>query len=235
MSEPILELELYIARHGQSMSNAGLMANDDYRAFEDPVLTPMGEDQARLLGEFYSRADFDCILSSGLMRAIQTAEEVAKRQKRPQKVEVHPLFTECGLSENFGKKGFDEIKNIHPLAVPALGLSEDDNFVATPIGATDETHFARATEALTYLRSRFHSGERVMVVAHGAFNTFLLFSALGLGVQPIFDFSFGNTCVSKLLFFKKGTGKFGADVHLIYHSDHSHLVPDYSDQILNVV
>ncbi|MCH5199171.1 MAG: histidine phosphatase family protein [Oscillospiraceae bacterium] len=235
MAEPILELELYIVRHGQSMGNAGLMPTENYRALEDSVLTPLGEDQARLLGEFYSRIDFDCILSSGLNRAVQTASEVAKRQVRTHVVESHPLFTECALSEKFGEKSFDEIKKAHPFAVPALGMSEADNFVVAGAPSCDEAHFARATQALNYLRSRFHSGEKVMVVAHAMFNTFFLFSALGLGIQPIFDFSFGNTCVTKLLFFKKGTGRFGADVHLIYHSDHSHLIPNYSDEILKII
>jgi len=234
MSEPKPELELYIVRHGQSTSNAGMCTSDDFRSFEDPFLTPLGEEQARLLGEFYSRVDFDCILASGLNRALQTAGEVAKRQRRAREVESHPLFTECALAEKFGEKRFCEIKAAHPFAVPAKGMSESDNFVITQNDPSDEERLLRADEALKYVRSRFYSGEKVMVVAHAMFNTFMLFSALGLGAQPIFDFSIANTCVSKLLFYRQGEGKYGADVHLIYHSDHSHLAGKFADEILTM-
>ena len=122
MPDPIIELELYLVRHGESRSNAGLLDPEDFRAFEDPFLTEKGVRQAQLLGEFYSRLDFDCILASGQNRALQTAGEVAARQIRTRSVEAHPLFTEGRLASEFGEKHFDEIAAAHPFAIPAQGV-----------------------------------------------------------------------------------------------------------------
>ena len=232
MAEPVVELELYLVRHGQSTSNAGQTAPEDIRAFEDPFLTEKGARQAALLGEYYARVPFDCILASGQNRALQTAGEVAKRQQTCKAVEAHPLFTECGLTERFGKKSFAEIRAAHPFAVPALGLTEADNFVVTQNDPPDEERLRRAEQALCYLRGRFHSGERVMVVAHAQFNTFFMFAALGLGTAAAFDVAFFNACVTKFLFFKAGTGRWGADTHVLYHNDGSHLAGEFADELL---
>ena len=232
MAEPIIELELYLVRHGQSQSNAGLLDAADVRAFEDPFLTEKGLRQAELLGEFYARVDFDCILSSGMNRALQTAGEVAKRQLHARTVEAHPLFTENGVPERFGVKGFGEIRSAHPYAVPAAGTDAGGNFVIVQDHPPDEVRYARAQQALNYLRTRFTRGEKVMVVAHANFNTFFTFAALGLGpVQP-FDVAFCNTGTAKYIFYKEGTGRWDVDSHMIYHNCMAHLAGEFGDDIV---
>ena len=233
MADPIPELELYLVRHGQSQSNAGLGDPADVRAFQDPVLTKKGLLQAQLLGEYYKRYPLDCVLSSGMNRALETAGEVAQRQARANTVETHPIFTECGVPRAFGRKTFAEIKSAYPFAEPAAGLSTASNFVFTGEPDTDEARDARAQTALRYLRERFRHGERVMVVAHAAFSTVMLFAALDLGPSPAFDFSFVNTGVSKLLFYRPGTGKYDADVHLVFHDDRSHLAAMFADELVD--
>ena len=214
MAEPVIELELYLVRHGQSQSNAGLLDAADVRAFEDPFLTEKGLRQAELLGEFYARVDFDCILSSGMNRALQTAGGVAKRQLR------------------FGVKGFGEIRSAHPYAVPAAGTDEGGNFVIVQDHPPDEVRYARAQQALNYLRARFTRGEKVMVVAHANFNTFFTFAALGLGpVQP-FDVAFCNTGTAKYIFYKEGTGRWDVGSHMIYHNCMAHLAGEFGDDIV---
>lgn len=234
MAEPIIELELYLVRHGQSRSNAGELAADDIRAFEDPFLSEKGLEQARLLGEFYAELELDHVLSSGQNRALQTAGEVIKRQKKTHTAEAHPLFTECGLPTAFGEKSLREIQENHPFAVPAAGTDPAGNFVFTEDGTTDAQRLIRARAGIAYLRGRFHNGEKVMVTAHAAINTSLLFAALGLGEEQIFDFAIGNTGVSKLVFYRAGTGLWGADTHLIFHNDRSHLAAAFPADILTV-
>ena len=233
MAEPVTELELYLVRHGESRSNAGIGDPTDVRAFEDPVLTKKGLLQAQLLGEYYKRYPLDCVLASGLNRALETAAEVAQRQARANSVEAHPIFTECGVPRAFGRKTFREIQSAYPLAKPAAGLSTASNFVFTGEPDTDEARYARAQTALRYLRERFRRGERVMVVAHAAFSTFMLFAALDLGPSPAFDLPFVNTGVSKLLFYRPGTGRFGSDVHLVFHDDRSHLAAVFADELVD--
>lgn len=232
MAEPIIELELYLVRHGESRSNVGLGDAADVRAWEDPMLSEKGEIQARLLGEYYARVDFDCILASGMNRALQTAGAVALRQARTRTVEAHPIFSEGGIPTAVGIKPFDEIRAAFPFAVPAAGTETETNFIFAEDNSTDAMRYARAERAITYLRRRFHGGERVLLAAHANFNTFLVFAALGLGYETAFDFANANTGVSKFVFYAPGTGLWGADTHLIYHNDRSHLAAVYPEDLL---
>ncbi len=232
MGEPIIELELYLARHGESRSNAGLGDPADVRNWEDPPLSAKGETQARLLGEFYSRVEFDCILCSGLERAIQTAGEVALRQKRARAVEIHPAFTENGTSERFGTKTMEELRQKYPFAVPAAGTDPNGSFVYTESEPSDARRLERGHAALSYLRQRFCRGEKVFVAAHANFNTFFILAALGQPVAPGFDVAFMNTGVTKLIFYAPGTGRWGEDTHVIYHNERSHLAAVYPEDLL---
>ena len=231
MGEPVIELELYLVRHGESRANVGLGDPADVKGWHDPPLSDRGDKQARLLGEFYANMEFDCILSSGLTRALQTAGEVASRQSRARAVEAHPLFTEGRLASKFGEKHFDEIAAAHPYAVPAQGVDPTGNFVVTQDEPDDAPTVLRAEKALAYLHERFRSGEKVMVVAHAMFNTVLLFTALGLSADGVFDFAIANTGVTKLVFYQKGTGLWGCDTHLIYHNCLAHLTGEFPDVV----
>ena len=233
MGEHIIQLELYLARHGESRSNAGLGDVSDLRGWEDPPLSEKGETQARLLGEFYAQLPFDCILSSGLERALQTAGAVAARQTKTRTVEVHPLFTENGTSDAFGIKTMAEIRQRHPYAVPAAGTDESGSFVYTQSDPPDERRLERAHEALSYLRQRFTRGEKVFLAAHANFNTFFILAALGQPVNPGFDVAFINTGVTKLLFYAPGTGRWGEDTHIIWHNNACHLAAEDPAAILN--
>ena len=232
MGEPVIELELYLARHGESTSNAGQGDPADIRRWQDPPLTLKGETQARLLGEFYARMDFDCILSSGLERALQTAEAVACRQKRTRTVQAHPAFTENGTNLSFGIKTMDEIRARHPGTVPAPGTDPDGSFVHTEDNLSDERRLERAHAALSYLRQRFCGGEKVFLAAHANFNTFFVLAALGQPVSPGFDVAFMNTGVTKFIFYAPGTGRWGEDTHIIWHNNCAHLAGDFPDDIL---
>lgn len=225
MAEP--ELILYLVRHGESKGNCGEWQNMPDAVSEDPPLTEKGIRQAELLGEYWAEYPLDCILTSGLHRALRTASEVASRQGKDgaHTVEVHKIFSECEIKESFPGRTFDEIKTDYPLAVCASGADPADRFVVHSAGASDDEHLVRGKAALDYIRSRFHNGEKVMVVAHGAFNTFLLYAALDLPGTNAFDPSYYNTGVTKIQFYKQGEGSY-ADIHLDYHNTVPHLVAE---------
>ncbi|MBO5934165.1 MAG: histidine phosphatase family protein [Clostridia bacterium] len=73
---------LYIARHGESLGNTGEDAGIN------PALSEKGHIQAELLGKRMKNIQLDCILSSPLIRAIQTAEKTATLQNK--QVEIMP-------------------------------------------------------------------------------------------------------------------------------------------------
>lgn len=223
MAEP--ELTLFIVRHGESRGNCGQWLNMPDELAEDPPLTEKGERQAELLGEYWADYPLDCILTSGLHRALRTASEVASRQKEggAHSVEVHKIFSECEIKDTCPGRTIDDIKKDYPLAVCAEGADPDERVIWHSYGASDEEHLVRGRAAFDYIRSRFHNGEKVMVVAHGALNTFLLYAALGLPATNVFDPSFFNTGVTKIVFYKKGEGAY-ADIDLVYHNAVPHLV-----------
>ncbi len=224
----IPELELYLVRHGCSMTNAGAPV---FTAEEkcDPVLTEAGEIQAELLGRRFAALPLDCVISSGLRRAEKTAAAVIRHQpgNGAKKLEINPLFTEWGISEEYPGKTIDEIKAEFPCACVSPGAEGYERLIEHYTDGRDDI-MEKTAAALAYLRNRFKNGEKVLVAGHGKFNGFLIYSALGLKEDEGFRLSLYNTGVTKLIFYKKGTG-IEQDVGLVYLNDHSHLYSDFPD------
>lgn len=217
-------LELYLVRHGESMSNIGAQETLPPERQGDPSLSPRGLRQAQLLGEYLSDLPLDRILASGLCRAVHTAHEVCIRQPEngAHCVESHKIFTECGTSEETVGRTIEQIRAQFPTVVAAEGMQDGEKVVVWGEHDTDEQLLVRGKAAMDYLLGRFHNGERVMVAAHAAFNTFMLFAALGLSHEQIFDPNFFNTSITKIVFYEPGTASY-ADVHLEYHNATPHL------------
>lgn len=223
------ELVLYLVRHGESLSNCGQDGELAYEFKSDSPLSPKGERQAELLGEYFAELPLDYLLSSGLRRAMQTAYQVGIHQPEngAKQVEVHKIFTE--RNTECPNRRIEEIQRELPIMIPAFGTNPEDGTVHLGGDDTDEMTYARAQEATKYLRERFRNGEKVMVVAHAAFITDMLFVMLGLDGKQIFDPSFHNTGITKIIFFKKGTAPF-ADNYLEFHNAVPHLygeMPEY--------
>ncbi len=223
-NEPILKLELYLARHGQSQGNVGY---EGYEPTEedlwDPKLTALGQKQADLLGKRFSEIPLDCIMASPYARATATGYAVASQQPETgsRTLELHPLFCECGTGDPPGKT-LEEIQINYPNVCLAPGAEGFERLVYADKTNEDVERIARGRRMIRYLTNRFQNGERVLVAAHACFNTFLIFAALGLPATPPFDFSNGNTGLTKILFYEAGSGRYG-DTVLVYHNDQSHL------------
>ena len=229
-----IDLELYIIRHGQTFGNLGKNTEGmAYADIHDPVLTEKGQNQADRLGERFASYPFDAIFASGLKRAMQTASEIAKRQPEDgfHNVILLPLLSENGgVKEEYPGLTFKKAKELYPLITLAEGFNENDDMICYTKHFKDPHQLERAEKAISHIRSRYNNGAKVAVVAHAAFNTFLFHSALELDPEKvIFDPHFLNTGVTKIVFFKEGTGRYGIDVQLVYQNDLSHLYADYPD------
>ena len=223
-SEPLFELLL--VRHGQSTGNAGIHG-ESVRERQDPDLSPDGCRQAELLAERFRQYPLDALFSSGLLRAVHTASAVAAAQPQngAHTVEVLPLLTECNTREDYTGQPIETIRARYPAAEFAVGWTHIQTVLPND-EATDEAYnIDRARQTLQYLKDRFHNGERVMVVAHGIFNTVLLMQALEVFDQR-FDPVFDNTNVTHLIVYKQGTGPWGFDVRLRRLNDCAHLYAD---------
>ena len=222
--KPIIELELYIIRHGQSMGNIerntdGLSITD----LHDPRLTDLGKKQAIACGERFKNTEFDAVYSSALLRAVETATEIIKKQPSEKTLKVLPLLTEAGVSEEYCHSSFDEINKINKNAVLADDVDPTKSLFYYNKTSDEGDLFERAETALDYIRSHQKQGEKIAIVSHAAFITYLVFSLMGYKEAcPLFDLDFKNTGVTKVTIYKKDTNKYG-DIVFEFINDTSHL------------
>ncbi len=219
--KPIVELELYLIRHGESMCNAGY-GRDNLTLTEahDPVLTEKGILQAQAAGKEFSDTDFSAVYSSALFRAVQTATEIIKAQPTQKPLFILPEICELGLSREY-KGSFDQIKIFNPDAQLAPGIEADSPLLCYTVHEKEEETFARAAKALEYIRTHHSGGEKVAVVSHAAFLTYFIFHIMKIDKIPFYDLDFYNTGVTKVVFYKPGTNKWG-DVVFKCINDTSH-------------
>lgn len=224
---PVVELELYLIRHGQSEGN---LERDNskltLKEANDPYLTEKGLHQAEKLGEALSEIDFDAVYSSALLRAVQTAAETVKRQSEEKPLYILPLLTEVSIAKEYAGAGMREITEICPSARLAFGVDESSPLVYHNEYEDEAGMFARAEEAIRYFRSLYKNGEKIAVVNHAAFMTFAVFHVMGFKAAPVFDIDFKNTAVTKVIFYKHGTNKYG-DIVFEYINSTKHLTEKY--------
>lgn len=222
-TKPVKELELYLIRHGQSMGNAGYDKDDlTIKEQNDPLLTEKGLIQADLLGQYLSNIDFDFVYSSGLIRAICTADGLLRHQKAKKKLNILPLLSEVGIAPEYDGLTLDEMKEFCKSAALADGVSENEARVCHYTFEKESEIFKETETIVSYFRSRYKNGEKVAAVAHAAFLTILIFGIMGFKEAPAFDISIQNTGITKVIFYKEGTNPYG-DIVFEYINDTAHL------------
>ena len=214
-TKPIIELELYIIRHGESLGNAGYGGRTDLTLKEgtDPVLSEKGLAQAIAAGEFYANTCFDAVYSSPLLRAARTAAEILKSQSETMPHYILPDICEVGIPPEYKGVEIDEIQEFSPTAVYADGVDPSETRMRYDGHETAEKLFTRTRFVVDYFRNRYSNGEKIALVSHAAFITNLVFYVMGLDKEkPCFDLDFYNTGVTRLIFYKHGTYKWGDTV-----------------------
>ena len=183
-------MNLYIARHAQSLGN---ISSEHTGA--DPKLTETGNEQARRLGLRLAALPFDCIISSPLVRALATANEVAVRQPGgAAAVELLPDLMECGTPADFVPLPLENLRRICPTAVPYTVPTAAGGGESLPEEYGDNACFlSRAYRVAGYLRRRFQGEENILVVSHGSFLSRFVACALGFPYPEHFNFSHENT------------------------------------------
>lgn len=223
---PIKELELYIIRHGQSMGNAGYEKNDNElteKEKHDPILTEKGVFQAQKAGSYLREIPFDAVISSAMLRAVQTATEILKYQKNTNVLNVLPLACEMITAPDYKGVTMEEIRSINENAVLADGIEPDSPMIYSNDKDDEAATYERAKQVLNYLRAHYHSGEKVALVSHAAFITYIVFTLMGFSKQaPCFDVDFNNTGITKVVLYKPGTNKYG-DTVFEFINDTAHL------------
>ena len=107
--------EIYFIRHGQTNENSlGIRQGSEI----DSELNELGQQQAKKTGKYLKKyrtksINFDCIISSPMKRAIETAKIIGKEIKYPKKIEVFDELIELGRGKMSGSFliSQSEIKN----------------------------------------------------------------------------------------------------------------------------
>ena len=184
-------MELIIARHGESVNNQP----DAALYTTDPDLTPRGLLQAQLLGERMAGIKIDAMLTSPLLRALRTANEVSVRKGN---MPIHILHEMVEVGTEYAVLPHAEALKVCPNALPyrqAPGAGDYGDAYGLDF-REPWYNLGRAYRVISRVRQMFPQDAAVLLVGHGAFNQRLIAAALRTAFPPDFIFSQENTGVS---------------------------------------
>jgi len=183
-------MRILLARHGETPWNA----EGRYQGQEDIPLSPVGEKQARLLGERLRDVRIDKAVSSPLTRAYHTAQFALGEVRAPM------LTTEMGFMEiaHGTWEGLlsSEIAERDPERLRAW--REKPDTVQMPGGESLKQVFRRSWEALEWSVDGLGGNDTLLVVAHDAVNRVLLCHVLGIPLSRLWSFRQAPTTLNLL-------------------------------------
>lgn len=186
-------MRLYIIRHGQTDSNAARVV----QGHNQTPLNDLGLEQALKVAQRLALEDIDCIYSSDLKRARETAKIVTDVCK------VSLYLTDKLRERSYGVydgKPFSKYEQ----AFLNSGLEKHE---FRPEGGENYLEVRnRAADFLTLLFSRYTNNEVVALVAHAGINKMLLSCLLGKSIEDAMRIEQKNTCVNIIEVDSDGAG-----------------------------
>lgn len=145
--------KLYFVRHGESLANQkGLFAGT-----WDVPLTERGRNQARLAARQATQLELDCIVSSSLLRALETAEIIADNINYPE----HKIIKSDLLVE----------RNYGDLQQRPWSVADGIDFEQVKGIETSAQLLARGKKAARFVKDLPY--DNILVVGHGTFGRVL--------------------------------------------------------------
>lgn len=199
-------MDILLVRHGESEGNV----RGELQGHVDAPLTPRGQEQAALLGDWLRSKDFrwQAAYASPLARARETARIITERAGFPEPV-LDPDLREVsvGSLEGFNR---ETLATRHPTflerAITDLGDFGEYG------GETYDDVQVRVKRFLAQLsESHRANADRVLVVAHGGINFQLVKASVCIPVPRVCILSWGN-CTTSLLRFRDRRGVFIGEV-----------------------
>ncbi|MGI9473562.1 MAG: histidine phosphatase family protein, partial [Rubripirellula sp.] len=197
-------MQLFLIRHAESENNAKPI----YRRVEDPPLTAVGRLQAEHLGDWVQTLKFDVLITSPVLRALQTTRRIFDRTG--QHVQVWDnVFEEGGIYRGHGPDateggpGLSREKVIEHVTGAAgdctLDPSIGDRGWWGRHRESSEEAVARATEVVGRLAATFGREKRIVVaVIHADFKRKMLNELVGDELDPRLFGALRNTGITKL-------------------------------------
>lgn len=236
-------MQLYFIRHAQSQNNALYVETNSYEGrTEDPDLTSAGYEQARLLARHLSRGspgrsrtvpdwnpqnvggfDITHLYCSLMVRAVATGTIVAQALDLPLVAweDLHEVGGIAHLNVETGERTGLPGRNraYFETCYPDLTLPEslgDDGWWNRPYEVREQRPI-RAQRFLNELLKRHGgTGDRVAVMSHGAFHSYLMHAILALPPEPPVWFYMENTAITRIDFSDEG-------IAVVYANSTNHL------------
>ena len=186
--------ELIVVRHGETTWNADRRMQGQ----QDSPLSERGLAQARALGARFVAEPFDHLYSSDLARAYQTAAAIAERTGHEINVDTRLRERAFGIFEGLTAA---EMAARHPEEYARFHARDPD--YALPGGECTREFFTRSMACFNEIGER-HTGERVVVVAHGMLLDALYRAARGLDLIAARDVDLINASLNVFRFDRVG-------------------------------
>ncbi|MBV9214611.1 MAG: histidine phosphatase family protein [Acidobacteria bacterium] len=160
---------LYLIRHGQSAGNA----EGRFGGHGPTPLSTLGKRQADLTAKALAKEGITALYSSDLLRAIQSAEPLAKLLKLD--IRVSDAFRERDVGVLEGLT-FDESRANHPNDYYALVNRTVDHVIS---GGESYRHLLRRITTKLQNVLRDHQGEKIAIYTHTGAICFMTLHLLG--------------------------------------------------------
>lgn len=183
-------MKILLARHGETQWNA----EGRYQGQEDIALSPVGEAQARALGERLRDVRIDRAVASPLSRARRTAES-ALGEARAGMLTLDPGLMEIAHGTWEGLLAA-EIRERDPERLVAWRDAPHE--VLMPEGESLQHVFDRAWPALARAAEGLAETGTLLVVAHDAVNRVILCRVLGIPFSRLWTFRQAPTTLNLL-------------------------------------
>jgi 2,3-bisphosphoglycerate-dependent phosphoglycerate mutase len=183
--------ELILVRHGAS---ADAIEGEDFELLDghgNPPLSPIGRQQAELVGERLANETFDALYVTTLRRTVETAAPLARLTGLTPMVE--PDLREVNLGEWEGGLFRQKVADQDPVAMRMLA---EERWDVVP-GAESAAGFTDRIRAAIERIYAAHPGARVVAFSHGAAIGEVL--AQATGSSPFAFLMSDNTAIARLV------------------------------------
>lgn len=206
---------LYLVRHGATDANLQRPYILQGRGI-DTSLSEIGQKQADSVGQFLSQRTLDQVYSSGMKRAVETAEQIARHHD----LAVGPIeqLAECHVGKWEGMD-WGTIEQEHPEAYHAFIENPADNPYLD--GESYRDVHSRIAPVIQDLLER-HLGKTIAIVAHNVVNRVYLADLLGIDLSRAKELRQTNACVNVIHYQNGETTLMTLNSH--FHLDESLLV-----------
>ena len=183
--------ELLLVRHGASADAIEGTPHELLEGQGNPPLSPIGREQAELVGARLAGGDCAAIWVSTLRRTAETAAPLARRTGLTPVVDAD--LREVFLGEWEGGLFRQKVADQDPIA---QRMFDEQSWAVVPGAESDEAFGARLRDAVNRIAAA-HAGDRVVVFSHGAAIGEIL--AQASGSRPFAFIGADNSSISRLI------------------------------------